>query len=213
MKTTTVITFLSLASLLSLGWWSAPASAEKPAKPTAVANSSSSSTATATNTNIVNVITPPAQSQSFAGQSPSFDLVRAGVSVFTSLINPPHRADEIRAEGEVKKAKINAQMELDREKMRIEASRSIDRAAPVLVQWGATRVPCTPGVVFVNGITADTVCINPSNSIPSGYYSYSAGNNLLVRAPENRPARPAEANPSIPTAPASAYASISNKGF
>jgi hypothetical protein len=143
-------------------------------------------------------------------QAQQIDLVNASISVFNSLVNPPHRAEEIRAEAEIKKAKINAQMELDREKMRIEANKSIDRAAPLLNQWGATRIPCTPGVVFVNGITTDTVCINPSGAIPSGYYSYSSGNNLLVRAND---LKPSETKPASPAVPNSTYASISDKGF
>jgi hypothetical protein len=152
-------------------------------------------------TSIVAIHTP-VRAQSF-----SFDIVNAGVSVFNSLVNPPHRAEEVRVEAEIKKAKINAQMELDRERMRLEANKNIDRAAPVLNQWGATRVPCTPGAVFLNGVSTDTVCINPSNAIPAGYYSYSAGNNLLVRSATT------ETKPAIPTAPLSNYASNPHPGF
>jgi hypothetical protein len=114
-------------------------------------------------------------------QSQQVDVVGAGISIFNSVINPPHRADEIRANAEVEKAKINARMELDREKLRIEATQSKDSSSAVITQWGATRVPCAPGAVFVNGISQDTVCISPTASISPGYYNYSADKNLLVK--------------------------------
>jgi hypothetical protein len=122
--------------------------------------------------------TLPAQAQQSTG---NIDLVSAGVSVLNTIINPPHRSAEIQAEADIKKAKINAQMELDKEKLRIEASKSSDPATTVLTAWGANRITCTPGAVFVNGITNDTVCINPTASIPSGYYNYTSGKNQLVR--------------------------------
>jgi hypothetical protein len=124
--------------------------------------------------------TLPAHAQQ-AGNG-NVDLVTAGVSVFNSIINPPHRSAEIQAEADIKKAKIQAQMELDKEKMKIEASKDRDPAGAVLTQWGVNRVSCTPGVVFVNGITNDTVCVNPTAAIPAGYYNYTADKNLLVRA-------------------------------
>jgi hypothetical protein len=128
------------------------------------------------------VATMATQMPAHAQQVPQVDLVGAGISVFNSIVNPPHRGAEVAAQAEIEKARINAKMELDREKMRIEATQPKDPASSVIGQWGATRIPCAPGAVFVNGINQDTVCISPTASIPPGYYNYSPNQNLLVKA-------------------------------
>ncbi len=109
------------------------------------------------------------------------DLITVGVSLLNSLINPPSRSAQINADAEVKKAKIAADAEIAKEKLRIEASQSTDRVTPVLNQWGVARVACAPGLVFINGITTDTVCIQPNADMTSGYYSYDNARQQLVR--------------------------------
>lgn len=136
---------------------------------------------------------PVQTSQSSPG---SVDLIGVGASIINNLINPPTRSAEISADAEVRKAKIAAEAEIAKEKLRIEASKSTDRVTPVLNQWGVTRVACAPGLAFVNGITTDTVCIQPSNSMPAGYYTYDSAKQQLLRtsgggtASTNKPQAP-----------------------
>ena len=114
-------------------------------------------------------------------QATQVDLIGVGASIINSLINPPSRAAEINADAEVKKAKIAAEAEITKEKLRIEASKSADRVTPVLDKWGVTRVACAPGLVFVNGITTDTVCIQPDKNMSAGYYTYDSAKQQLVK--------------------------------
>ncbi|WP_309739092.1 MULTISPECIES: hypothetical protein [unclassified Chamaesiphon] len=116
-----------------------------------------------------------------AQQDRAPDLITVGVSLINSLINPPSRSAQINADAEVKKAKIAADADIAKEKLRIEASQNTDRVAPVLNQWGVTRIACAPGLVFINGITTDTVCIQPSADINPGYYSYDSARKQLIR--------------------------------
>ena len=121
------------------------------------------------------------QQTTTVAQASSTDLIGVGASLINSLLNPPSRSAEINADAEVKKAKIAAEAEITKEKLRIEASKSTDRVTPVLNQWGVTRVACGPGLVFVNGITTDTVCIQPSNAMAAGYYTYDSAKQQLLR--------------------------------
>jgi hypothetical protein len=114
-------------------------------------------------------------------QSNPPDLITVGASLLNSLINPPSRSAQINADAEVKKAKIAADAEIAKEKLRIEASQNTDRVTPVLNQWGVARVTCAPGLVFINGITTDTVCIQPSADMTPGYYSYDSARQQLIR--------------------------------
>ena len=98
-------------------------------------------------------------------QASPTDLIGVGVSIINSFINPPSRAAEINAETEVKKAKIAADAEVAKEKLRLEASKSTDRITPVLDKWRVVRIAYAPGLVFVNGITTDTVCIQPNKNM------------------------------------------------
>ena len=125
-------------------------------------------------------LAPPTQTTVLA-QATSPDLITVGVSLLNSLINPPSRSAQINADAEVRKAKIAADTEIAKEKLRIEASKSTDRVTPVLNQWGVARVACAPGSAFINGITIDTVCIQPNADITSGYYSYDSAKQQLVR--------------------------------
>ena len=122
----------------------------------------------------------PTTNKTLLAQS-SPDLITVGVSLLNSLINPPSRSAEINADTEVKKAKIAADAEIVKEKLRIDASKSTDRVTPVLNQWGVARISCAPGLVFINGITTDTVCIQPTADINPGYYSYDSARQQLVR--------------------------------
>lgn len=119
--------------------------------------------------------------QNSGGQPSTTDLIGVGASIINNLINPPSRSAEINADAEVRKAKIAAEADIVKEKLRIEASKNTDRVTPVLNQWGVSRVACGPGLVFVNGITTDTVCIQPSNSMAAGYYTYDSAKQQLVR--------------------------------
>lgn len=114
-------------------------------------------------------------------QSTTTDLIGAGATLLNNLFNPPSRSAEIAADAEVKKAKIAAEAEIAKEKLRIEASKTADKASPVLAQWGVTRVNCAPGLVFINGISNDTVCIQPSAAMKAGYYTYDSSKQQLVR--------------------------------
>ncbi len=124
---------------------------------------------------------PTPTATNLIAQATQVDLIGVGANIINSLINPPSRAAEINADAEVKKAKIAAEAEITKEKLRIEASKSADRVTPVLDKWGVTRVACGPGLVFVNGITTDTVCIQPNQSMSAGYYTYDAVKQQLVR--------------------------------
>lgn len=123
-----------------------------------------------------------AQAESSVAQTTNTgDLIGAGASIINGLLNPPSRSAEINADAEVKKAKIAAEAEVTKEKLRIEATKNTDRVTPVLNQWGVSRVACGQGLVFINGITTDTVCIKPSNAMAAGYYTYDSAKQQLVR--------------------------------
>jgi hypothetical protein len=115
-------------------------------------------------------------------QQQPVDLIGAGTTILNSIINPPHRTAEINADAEVKKAKIAADAEIEKEKLHIEANKTADKVTPILTKWGVSRVNCTPDVVFINGISADTVCIRPNTAITSGYYSYDGEKQQLIRS-------------------------------
>jgi hypothetical protein len=109
------------------------------------------------------------------------NLVGIGVGLLTNLINPPHRAAEINADLELKKARMAADVEIEREKMRIAAT--ADKVSPVLNKWGVARVGCAPGVVFINGLdpNANTVCVQPNQAMTPGYYTYNNEHGVLLR--------------------------------
>ena len=123
------------------------------------------------------------------------NLIGIGVGLLTNLINPPHRAAEINAEVELKRIKMAADVDIEREKLRIAAT--ADRVSPVLNKWGVARANCAPGLVFINGIdtNANTVCVQPNQAITPGYYTYNHEQSVLIRtsstvtspAPTDRP--------------------------
>jgi hypothetical protein len=115
----------------------------------------------------------------------STDFISGGITLLNNLLNPPHRSAEINADTEIRKAKIAAEAEIAKERMRIEASRNMDRVTPVLNQWGVARTNCAPGLVFINGLTTDTVCIQPSQTIAAGYYDYDSARQQLIKTISN----------------------------
>jgi hypothetical protein len=125
------------------------------------------------------------QSQQQSSPQSPVDLIGVGTSILNNIINPPHRATEINADAEVRKAKIAADAEVEKERLRIEASKTADKVTPILSQWGVSRINCAPGLVFINGITTDTVCIQPTSSITAGYYSYDSDKRQLIRNSTN----------------------------
>jgi hypothetical protein len=106
-------------------------------------------------------------------------------SVINNIFSPPHRTAEINAKAEIEKERLRQQAEVEKAKIAAEATKNIDRVAPVLTKWGVNRVNCAPGVAFINGLSTDTVCINPTGSIAAGYYNYSPDRQLLVRVETN----------------------------
>ena len=89
------------------------------------------------------------------------------------------------SDAEVKKAKIAADADIAKEKLRIEASQNTDRVTPVLNQWGVARIGCAPGLVFINGLTTDTICIQPNQTIAAGYYDYDSAKQQLIKTISN----------------------------
>jgi uncharacterized membrane protein YgaE (UPF0421/DUF939 family) len=120
----------------------------------------------------------PASAQQSPGE---VNLVGVGVSILSNIFNPPSRSAEIAADTEVKKAKIKAEMEIEKEKLRIAASANTDSVTPILKGWGVDRVNCAPGLVFINGVGANTICVQPSTALAAGYYSYDKEKGRLLR--------------------------------
>jgi hypothetical protein len=149
----------------------------------------------------------PASAQLSSGD---VNIIGIGAGILSGILNPPHRASEIQADAEIKKAKIAADMELEREKLRIAATQSEDKVTPVLKQWGVSRVLCAPGLVFINGIDglSNTVCLQPTQSISAGYYTYDTNKRQLLRTSSTieqktqtaPPAAPAATPPAAPAA-------------
>jgi hypothetical protein len=164
------------------------------------------------------VTSVPASAQQ--GPSGDINLFGIGASLLTNFLYPPHRAAEIAAEAEVKKAKIMAEAEIQKSRMQIEASSSADKVSPLLDRWGVSRVNCTtPGLAFIN-IDTSTVCVQPNGKISAGYYTYNSEKNQLLKT-SNGTSQPTPGNSapsnsvpsnSIPTS-ATASGTSSRKGF
>jgi hypothetical protein len=54
-----------------------------------------------------------------------------------------------------------------------------DPTDALLRQWGWLKVSCTIGVVFIKGLNADTICVNPTSTMPAGEYIYDASTDQL----------------------------------
>ncbi len=102
-------------------------------------------------------------------------------SVISNIVSPPHRQTEINARAEIEKERLRQQAGIEQAKIAAEASKNLDRVSPILTRWGVNQVNCAPGGTFINGLSVDTICINPTAAIPAGYYNYSADRQLLVR--------------------------------
>jgi hypothetical protein len=148
------------------------------------------------------------------------NLIGIGAGLITNLLNPPHRTAEINAELELKKAKLAADVEIEREKLRIAAA--ADKVSPILNKWGVARASCEPGAVFINGIeaNANTICVKPSKEITPGYYTYNQEKGVLLRTSSTTaPTTPSVPAPSVPapSVPAPAKVTedvnITQKGF
>jgi hypothetical protein len=121
--------------------------------------------------------------------------IRIDISnIITTILSPPHRMTEITAHADIEKERLRQQADVEKAKIAAEATRNIDRVSPILARWGVNRVACTPGSVFINGLSIDTVCINPINAVTAGYYNYS---------PEQNPSIRLELKNILPSSPAS----------
>jgi hypothetical protein len=127
----------------------------------------------------------PTTSSRLIADVTSTDFITGGITLLNNLLNPPHRSAEITADTEIKKAKIAAEAEIVKERMRIEANKNTDRVTPILNQWGVARTNCAPGLVFINGLTTDTICIQPNQTIAAGYYDYDSAKQQLIRTISN----------------------------
>ena len=112
------------------------------------------------------------------------------LGIVNTIFNPPHRQAEIDAQAEIAKAKALQQAETQKAIANAAAFKNTDRITPLLSQWGVHRVTCAPTGVFINGLTPDTVCVNPTNLIPAGYYNYISERQLLVRIESNHLSKP-----------------------
>ena len=144
----------------------------------------------------------PASAQLSSGD---VNLIGIGASILNSLINPPHRETEIKADAEVKKARIVAEAEIEKEKLRIAA----DKVTPLLARWGVSRTSCAPGLVFINGIDTNTVCIQPSQMMTAGYYTYNNEKSQLLRTSSTT----SQTTQSIRTTSVNVNGNVSNGGF
>jgi hypothetical protein len=124
---------------------------------------------------------------SYPGSGISLDVS----SVINGILSPPHRQAEITANANVEMEKLRQNARIEKAKITAEAGKTVDRVAPILTQWGVNRVNCAPGVAFINGLSTGTVCLNPTASIPVGYYNYSPDRQQLVRIQTNNPPTPA----------------------
>jgi hypothetical protein len=113
--------------------------------------------------------------------------INAGTQLLGNLLNPPSRQAEVTSTAEVKKAEILAQMEIEKERLRLEQTKLTATGAPanvalIFAQWGVSQVACVSGVVFIAGLSSDNnfVCIYPNNLIPPGYYTYNSTANQLI---------------------------------
>jgi hypothetical protein len=138
------------------------------------------------------------------------NLIGIGAGLLTSILNPPHRTAEINAELELKKARMNADVDIERERMRIAAT--ADKVSPILNKWGVARANCAPGLVFINGIdpNANTVCVQPNQTMTPGYYTYNNEQGVLLR---NSGTVTRSTQPSSATTKLTSIGKVHHKGF
>jgi hypothetical protein len=131
-------------------------------------------------------------------------------SVINGILSPSHRKDEITANASVEMEKLRQNAIIEKAKITAEAGKTVDRVAPILTQWGVNRANCAPGVVFINGLSTGTVCINPTASIPAGYYNYSPDRQQLVRIETNNTQTVANVGTNIAPTPIPAPTVVKN---
>lgn len=106
-------------------------------------------------------------------------------NVINNVFNPPHRAAQEKADAAVAKEKARQEADIAKVRSETQALKNADRAAPVVAKWGVERISCAAGAVVINGISADTVCIKPTDRISAGYYTYDSTRQQLVRTSTN----------------------------
>jgi hypothetical protein len=121
--------------------------------------------------------------------------IQAGSQILGGLINPPSRREEAQANAQVEIARLHEETErqkLELERLRLQTQQpnknnvlitndSIIDIDQWLTQRGLTKTACLPGVVFIVGLSRDTVCINPTSQVPSGVYQYDSTIGVLIR--------------------------------
>jgi hypothetical protein len=131
-------------------------------------------------------------------------------NVINGILSPPHRQAEITANANIEMEKLRQNARIEKAKITAEAGKTVDRVAPILTQWGVNRANCVPGVAFINGLSTGTVCLNPTASIPAGYYSYSPDRQQLVRIETNNAPTVAKVGTNIAPTPIPAPTVVKN---
>jgi hypothetical protein len=143
---------------------------------------------------------------SYPGSGISLDVS----SVINGFLSPPHRQAEITANANIEMEKLRQNARIEKAKITAEAGKTVDLVAPILTQWGVNRVNCAPGVAFINGLSTGTVCLNPTASIPAGYYNYSSDRQQLVRIETNNTQTVANVGTNIAPTPIPAPTVVKN---
>jgi hypothetical protein len=108
-------------------------------------------------------------------------LIQAGSGLLTTLIAPPSREEEIRAETERKRiaaeieiAKINAETE----RQRIAAANN-DPGLALIQKWKLTTTACSNSSVVSIDIDDKQYCVFPTSSLRAGQYVYNRSTKKL----------------------------------
>jgi hypothetical protein len=131
-------------------------------------------------------------------------------SVINGFLSPPHRQAEIAANANIEMEKLRQNARIEKAKITAEAGKTVDLVAPILTKWGVNRVNCAPGVAFINGLSTGTVCLNPTASIPAGYYNYTPDRQQLVRIETNNTQTVAQVGTNIAPTPVPAPTVLKN---
>jgi hypothetical protein len=200
MKATTLTKITLISICVAIGLIQVPM-AQAQFSPTPTSQTSQTSQTFPSQTSDV----PPSY-PSYPGSGISLDVS----SVINGFLSPPHRQAEIAANANVEMEKLRQNARIEKAKITAEAGKTVDRVAPILTQWGVNRANCAPGVVFINGLSTGTVCINPTASIPAGYYNYSSDRQQLVRIETNNTQTVANVGTNIAPTPIPAPTVVKN---
>jgi hypothetical protein len=140
----------------------------------------------AQNTNAANV-----KIEQIKGNSGTIQAgIGAGAQVLTALINKPRQPKEPSQNVQAQPQQV--------------AVAPTDPVDTLFREWGWQKVSCSPGLVFIKGLSVDAVCVNPTSAIPAGEYFYNSSNRQLEpvavtpSAPQiNHSAAPEEKNESV----------------